>query len=113
MLDRHGEFEKDPFSIEHIFPQSDKRWEKELTRKQFTDLRPQREQLGNLAPLPIDINRKIRNAPFVDKCEQLKDEELPLFELNTWIDNETWLKTDVTNRTGELLGVIEQRWFST
>jgi hypothetical protein len=111
-LKRPYEDREDPYWVEHIYPQSEKKWLKDLRSwgTEPTDIKRLLHSLGNLTALVSEINRDFSNKTFSDKKEKLNDSNMVPTKLNDWTKNEIWTGRQIEDRTHELLMKLVDRW---
>ena len=114
-------YEKDKYSIEHIFPQesSNKYWRthfKGFSKKEKMFLT---HSLGNLLPLSLSVNSSLQNDGFDDKKKTKKNAEGKIvrngYENGSYSEIEvskesTWAADGIKQRGLKLLKFLEDRW---
>ena len=114
-------YEKDKYSIEHIYPQDSKvaYW-----NKMFKDYSKKQKQillnsLGNLLPLSLSINISLQNDSFLDKKKIKYDKEQNIirngYENGSYSEievskEEDWTADNIKERGLRLLSFLEKRW---
>ena len=119
-----AKYEKDKYSIEHIFPQesSNKYWKshfKGFNKKEKMFLT---HSLGNLLPLSLSINSSLQNDGFDDKKKTRKNAEGKIirngYENGSYSEievskEEKWTAEEIKQRGLKLLKFLEDRWHVT
>jgi hypothetical protein len=106
----HGE---DPFWVEHIFPQKERNWRRDLEAWGSTaeEMKTRLHSLGNLTALPSQINKEISNHKFVQKRATVaEDQDAMVSNLQTWVSSDNWVPASIDDRTHELVTLLMARW---
>jgi hypothetical protein len=111
-LRKPNEETEDPYWVEHIYPQSDKKWISDLREWSVEPSQMKRlvHSLGNLTALEKTINSEIKNRNFQSKKEALSQASMVPTKLNDWMENSRWTPQDIEDRNHHLLMVLSERW---
>ena len=74
------------------------------------ELCDRREQLGNLAPIPLKTNIKIRNWTFSDKVDELNTKGVPAMKILDWMGESDWGPSLIAARTAKLSEALKARY---
>jgi hypothetical protein len=112
-LPKPWEHGADPFWVEHIFPQKEKRWTHDLDdwAIDMSAIKSRLHVLGNLTALPSQINKAASNYKFSTKRETVEaDRDATASKLNSWTTESSWLPDMIDTRTHELVATLQKRW---
>jgi hypothetical protein len=111
-LRRPNDEAEEPYWVEHIFPQAEKLWLRDLKswNVETVEMSKRLDSLGNLTALERGINKNIKNKPFEQKKAQIEEEKTVPTKLNSWMESPKWTPDEIDKRTYELLLILEHRW---
>jgi hypothetical protein len=112
-LPRVWEHGADPYWVEHIYPQKDKKWKldfKEWNVDEAT-MKSRCHSLGNLTALPRSVNESVSNKRFTLKLPDiLENQDAMLSQLQKWTNEIKWTDREIDDRTREMADVLEKLW---
>jgi hypothetical protein len=104
---------KNPFWIEHYYPQKPVRWDDDLGAWNVNpeSMENRLNALGNLSVLNNFGNVKMSNKALADKQQDYKEAQVPSFKLNhDFMSAERWTPVQIDARTKELVAAALEFW---
>lgn len=103
------------YSVEHVFPQDSSRWVADyaawgLDAQAIKNLHDRLHFLGNLTPVTKPHNSALRNKPFADKREGIKNEAAGLKVHGSITRSRSWTATHIDKRGKVLAEAFVKRW---
>jgi hypothetical protein len=108
-----------PFWIEHIFPQKDKKWQPDLIKWKgnLAFMRAALHDLGNLSLLPNVLNIRMSNWNLADKKTEIAKAKaksganhiIPTMN-DVWLGSTKWTQKEIQERNEKFWKILEKRW---
>jgi hypothetical protein len=104
---------KNPFWIEHYYPQKARRWEVDL---EHWGVNPEHMEnrlnaIGNLSVLTNFGNAKMSNKPLAEKQTDYREAKVPAFKLNLdFMTADRWTTKEIDERTRMLVRAALEFW---
>jgi len=104
------------YSIEHIYPQSGTKWQKDLASWSISDqeMKPLLQTIGNLTVATIEHNKRVGNKTFAEKraFPTVMGGAAPLSINEGWLSPSVtrWTPAEIKARSKALVGVALLRW---
>jgi hypothetical protein len=108
----------DPFWIEHIYPQSNDKWEIDIAawNGNKETMHKYLHSIGNLSVLPSVINKKISNKRFSTKQLEVTSNKVLAVNaqvvpsINDWLTEPKWTEIQIQKREKLFFDILENRW---